>query len=64
LAGAGAWLGFEGLPSTVLVASLLALGTALLPLLKGARLDPRMRISFGPYLALAIWTVWHWGPII
>lgn len=53
LAAAGAWVSWSGLPSVVLIAALLGLGTALV-----RRLPRRARLPFGPGLAAATWLVW------
>ena len=50
LAAAGAWLGWCALPMLVLVAAVLALAVALVL--------RRRRLAFGPWLALAFWTLW------
>lgn len=63
LAALGAWDGATGLPSVVLLASLLALAVALArrALSRGGGLDER--VSFGPALAAAGWLVWLYGPL-
>jgi leader peptidase (prepilin peptidase) / N-methyltransferase len=63
LAGIGAWVSWEGLPSVVLVAAVLALFMALMKLARGARLTSTDRIAFGTYLAAGAWLVWLYGPI-
>lgn len=63
LAAIGAWVGASGLPSVVLVAALMALGTiAIAALRQGA---PKMtdRVPFGPFLAAAGWLIWLYGPL-
>jgi leader peptidase (prepilin peptidase) / N-methyltransferase len=63
LAALGAWDGMSGLPSIVLIASLVALAGALAARsfrLTGALQD---RVPFGPALALAGWIVWLYGPL-
>jgi prepilin signal peptidase PulO-like enzyme (type II secretory pathway) len=32
--------------------------------LAGGKLGATTRIAFGPYLALAIWVVWLYGPLV
>jgi leader peptidase (prepilin peptidase) / N-methyltransferase len=64
LAAAGAWLGWQGLPSVVLIAAVSALGLALATALGGGKLAWTSRIAFGPHLALAFWLVWLYGPLI
>lgn len=65
LAAAGAWLGWQGLASVVLIAAVSGLaGTLALTLLRGGtRLSGSAAISFGPFLALGIWLTWVVGPI-
>ena len=59
-AAGGAWLGWQPLPSVLLVAALGGLGHALLgQALLGGPAD--RRIAFGPWLALGIWLVWMLG---
>ena len=63
LAAAGAWLGWQALPSVVLIAAASGLALALAAALGGAKLAWTSRIAFGPHLALAFWLVWLFGPI-
>jgi len=63
LAAAGAWLGWQGLPSVVVIGAVSALALALARAAGGVKLSPVMRISFGPYLALGLWLVWLHGPL-
>jgi leader peptidase (prepilin peptidase) / N-methyltransferase len=48
---AGAWLGWQALPTVLLIASVGGLGYALLR--RSAR-----RVAFGPWLALGFWLAW------
>ncbi|MDX6750974.1 A24 family peptidase [Geminicoccaceae bacterium 1502E] len=52
LAAAGAWLGWQALPATVLTAAVAGLCLAVLA---GAHRDPSREVPFGPALALAFW---------
>lgn len=61
LAAAGAWLGWEALPDTVLVAALLGLAFAGWRALRHGRLDAAERLPFGPCLAVALWLCWLRG---
>ncbi|MHB8528960.1 MAG: prepilin peptidase [Caulobacteraceae bacterium] len=63
LGAAGAWLGWRPLPSLVLIACALAVGgiAVRLALRRGDLRDP---IPFGPPLALSIWLVWLYGPLV
>jgi leader peptidase (prepilin peptidase)/N-methyltransferase len=64
LGAGGAWLGWQALPSVVALAAAVALAVALAGALLGAKLGATTRIAFGPYLALAIWLVWLYGPLV
>ncbi len=62
-AAIGAWCGWQMLPLTIMLASLLGaiLGTIILRRQKQSNATP---IPFGPYLALAGWIALHFGHII
>jgi leader peptidase (prepilin peptidase) / N-methyltransferase len=62
LAGAGAWLGWQALPSVVIIGAISAL--ALAGAAAGGKLTVTTRIAFGSHLALAFWLVWLFGPVI
>jgi leader peptidase (prepilin peptidase)/N-methyltransferase len=64
LAAAGAWLGWPALPGLVVVAAMLALTVALARAACGEHLDAATRIAFGPYLAIALWLFWLYGPLV
>lgn len=63
LAGAGAWVGWIGLPSVLIWASLggLSLVAAQAVLGRAPRADARL--PFGVFLALGIWLTWLYGPL-
>jgi len=63
LAAAGAWVGFAGLPSVVLLASSGALCWAVTSGLRRGRLRAGKVVAFGPFIALAIWITWLYGPL-
>jgi leader peptidase (prepilin peptidase)/N-methyltransferase len=63
LAAAGAWLGWEALPLTVLGASVLALAVVAARMAQGRAMDRNTEIPFGPFLALAMWALRLLGPI-
>ena len=63
LAASGAWLGLEGLPTVVLLASGAACCGVLLNAGLGKRLTSSSAIAFGPFLASATWLVWLYGPL-
>jgi leader peptidase (prepilin peptidase)/N-methyltransferase len=64
LAAAGAWLGWQALPSVVVIAAASGLALALATSLGGGKLAGTSRIAFGPHLALAFWLVWLFGPVV
>jgi len=64
LAAAGAWLGWQALPGIVLLAAIVALFVALAGVIFGDRLKATSEIAFGPYLALAFWASWLFGPLV
>jgi len=61
-AALGAWVGWQGLPGTLLIACLAALVAALIA--GRGRPAATMPIPFGPWLALGGWTVWLIGPLV
>lgn len=63
LAAAGAWIGWEGLPSVILIAALSGLAVALLWRWRGRDVALTDRIPFGTCLCLGIWLVWLYGPL-
>ncbi|MGI9418815.1 MAG: prepilin peptidase [Geminicoccaceae bacterium] len=63
LAGAGAWLGWPALPGVVLLASISALGLAVLHGRFGERMTATSELAFGSHLALAFWASWLLGPL-
>jgi leader peptidase (prepilin peptidase) / N-methyltransferase len=62
-AAAGAWLGALALPQVILVAAVVALAAAAGLRLVGARIGAQTALPFGPFLALAIWALWLFGPL-
>lgn len=58
LAGAGAWVGWQGLPPLVFVASISALLLVAAQRLARGRFDRDTQIPFGPHLGLATLVVW------
>lgn len=60
-AAAGAWVGWQGLPSVLLIASAAGLGLALLRARRGHGIDAPL--PFGPALALGFWITWAHGPL-
>lgn len=60
LAALGAWLGWQALPSILLISALLGIIVAIV-LRASKKLEVGSPISFGPYLALAGWIILLWG---
>jgi leader peptidase (prepilin peptidase) / N-methyltransferase len=63
VAGAGAWLGWQALPSIVLMASVVGLLWYGAMALRRGREALGERMPFGVPLCLAIWIVWLYGPL-
>lgn len=63
MAAAGAWLSWQGLPSVVLLATLAALFAVAVGAIMGRRTSPTDHVAFGPFICLAIWIVWLFGPL-
>jgi len=63
LAGVGAWLTWQALPSVVLVGAAIGLGYVLARAVTGQALRATDRIPFGTFLAAAAWLVWLYGPL-
>jgi leader peptidase (prepilin peptidase) / N-methyltransferase len=64
LAAAGAWLGWQALPSVVLIAAATGLALALAGSIEGGKLAWTSRVALGPHLALAFWLAWLVGPVV
>jgi leader peptidase (prepilin peptidase)/N-methyltransferase len=58
LAAAGAWVGWEGVPLVLFLASLSALAFCLV---RGSTAG-NGSVRFGPFIAAAAWIVWVWRP--
>ncbi|MDR3516063.1 MAG: A24 family peptidase [Azospirillaceae bacterium] len=62
LSAGGAWVGWLGLPTILLVAATTGLAWVLVRSLL-CRTTVQQPIPFGPALALGIWLVWLYGPL-
>jgi leader peptidase (prepilin peptidase)/N-methyltransferase len=62
LAAGGAWIGWQGLPPAVLIATGSALLAVLVAMLRGRAIETTTRIPFGAFLAIGIWIVWLYLP--
>jgi leader peptidase (prepilin peptidase)/N-methyltransferase len=60
LAAGGAWLGSASLPYVVLIAAFGGLIFAGGQALRAGKLDPKLRVALGPFLAAGIFAVWIW----
>lgn len=63
LAAAGAWVGWQGLPSVVLIAAVAGLAITLLRQARSGSLSLTERVPFGTFLCIGTWVVWLYGPI-
>ena len=63
LSAAGAWLGVMALPQVVFAAASAGLVAAGALRLGGIRLHAQSALPFGPFIALATWSIWLFGPI-
>jgi leader peptidase (prepilin peptidase)/N-methyltransferase len=64
LAASGGWLGAGALPQVVLGAAVTGLFAAGCLQLAGIRLRASSALPFGPFLALATWLAWLFGPFL
>ena len=64
LGAAGAWLGWNGLPTVVLYAAFIGLALVLARRVRGEALQAGDKLAFGPALAAATWLVWLYGPLV
>jgi len=62
LAASGAWVGATALPQVILVGAASALAAAGCMRLAGVRLGVQSALPFGPFLGLATWLLWLFGP--
>ena len=64
LAAGGAWVGPLGVPGVILIGALSGLAYALSRAAAGHRVVATTALPFGPHLALGIWLVWLYGPLL
>lgn len=62
-AGAGAWVGWIGLPSVLVWASAAGLSLVAARLLLRRDVSSGDRLAFGVFLAVGTWLVWLYGPL-
>lgn len=63
LAGAGAWVGWIGLPSVLLWAAIGGLSLVAARVVTGRKVAGTDRLPFGVFLAIGLWLTWLLGPI-
>jgi leader peptidase (prepilin peptidase)/N-methyltransferase len=64
MAASGAWVGASALPQVILVAAVSTLLGAGCLRLAGMRLAAHSALPFGPFLAIATWLIWLFGPFL
>ena len=62
-AGVGAWVGWQGLPTTLLWACAAGFSLVLTLLMTRRTVSATDRLPFGTLLAIGLWLTWTWGPI-
>jgi len=63
MAGAGAWVGWQGLASVMLWAGIAGLSLVLARRLTGKGVSGGDALPFGVFLAIGIWLTWLYGPL-
>lgn len=63
LGAGGAWVGWMGLPSVLLWASISGLSVVLAMLIVRRRVSATDRLPFGVFLSIGIWLTWLYGPL-
>lgn len=63
MAGAGAWVGWQGLASVMLWAGIAGLSLVLSRRLTGKGVSGGDALPFGVFLAIGIWLTWLYGPL-
>ena len=62
-AAAGAWVGWQGLSSVLLIGAATGLAAACILARPKGGAGSRQPVAFGPYLALGLWITWLYGPV-
>jgi len=63
LAAAGAWVGWIGLPSVLVLGCLVGLVLAMVRAIRTRTLESGLEVPFGVYLAIGLWLTWLYGPV-
>ncbi|MFC5342453.1 A24 family peptidase [Brevundimonas staleyi] len=61
-AGAGAWVGWAGLPTVLLWACAAGFSIVLTLLITRRKVEMTQKLPFGTFLAIGIWLTWLYGP--
>lgn len=64
LAGLGGWLSWQGLPTLVFFAAVMGLIFVFCRAIWRREIGVMVRIPFGPFLTLAGWITWLYGPLV
>ena len=62
-AGAGAWVGWTGLPTVLLWACAAGFSVVLTLLITRRKVEMTQKLPFGTFLAMGIWLTWLYGPL-
>lgn len=62
-AGAGAWIGWMGLPSVLLWACAVGFSLVLSLVITRGKVNATDRLPFGTFLCVGIWLTWMYGPL-
>lgn len=62
-AGAGAWVGWAGLPTVLLWACAAGFSIVLTLLITRRKVEMTQKLPFGTFLAIGIWLTWLYGPL-
>jgi len=62
-AGAGAWVGWTGLPTVLLWACAAGFSIVLTLLITRRKVEMTQKLPFGTFLAIGIWLTWLYGPL-
>ena len=64
LGAIGAWVSWEGIPSVLMLATVMGLSVAAVHAIAGTRIEFSTKLPFGTLLAGAGWLVWLYGPLM
>jgi leader peptidase (prepilin peptidase)/N-methyltransferase len=64
LGAIGAWVSWEGIPSVLMLATVMGLLVAAVQAIAGRRIESSTKLPLGTFLAGAGWLVWLYGPLM